>query len=197
VTALAVVLALTHPVPQVVRVLRTRSVAGVSGPTTWIGLAVNVAWVTYGVARGLAPVAVLSGAYVAGYVVIGALLVRGGNRRGLGTGVLAGVGLAGLAAFGGWGLLGTALALVVVPQYLPQVVEAWTGEDLTGLSPGTYVVAVLDGVVWGGFGLVAADAPLVLYGVVMVTVATAVLAGRARWAVRQRPAPVAVEPAFG
>jgi uncharacterized protein with PQ loop repeat len=192
VTAFAVVLALTHPVPQVVRVLRTRSVAGVSGPTTWIGFAVNVAWVTYGIARGLIPVAVLSGAYVAGYVVIGALLVRGGNRRGTGVGLLAGLLLVALTLVGGWGLLGTALALVVVPQYLPQVVEAWTGDDLTGLSPGSYVVAVLDGVVWGGFGLVAADAPLVLYGVVMVTVASAVLVGRSRWALRQQPRPAGI-----
>lgn len=194
-TALAVVLALTQPVPQIVRVLRTRSVAGVSGSTTWIGLAVNVAWVTYGVARGLAPVAVLSGAYVAGYVVIATLLVRRGNRRGVGIGLLAGATLAAITLTGGWSLLGTALALVVVPQYLPQVVEAWTSDDLTGLSPGTYVVAILDGVVWGGFGLIAADAPLVLYGVVMITVATAVLTGRARWVVRRGGATVVVEPA--
>jgi uncharacterized protein with PQ loop repeat len=187
VTALAVVLALTHPVPQVVRVLRTRSVAGVSGSTTWIGFAVNLSWATYGVARGLLPVAVLSAAYVAGYVVIGALLVRGGNRRGLGVGTLAGLGLIASVVLGGWGLLGTVLALAVVPQFLPQVVEAWTGDDLTGLSPGSYAVAVLDGVVWGGFGLVVSDRPLVLYGVVMVTVAGAVLAGRSRWALRQRP----------
>lgn len=197
VTALAVVLALTHPVPQVVRVLRTRSVAGVSGPTTWIGFAVNVAWVTYGIARGLVPVAVLSGAYVAGYVVVGVLLIRGGNRRGVGTALVAGAVMAGLTVLGGWALLGTLLALVVLPQFLPQVVEAWTSDDLTGLSPGTYVVGVLDGVVWGGFGLVVADRPLVLYGVVMGTVATAVLAGRARWAARQRGSLVELGPAAG
>ena len=194
-TALAVVLALSQPVPQVVRVLRTRSVAGVSGPTTWIGFTVNVAWVTYGVARGLLPVAVLSTAYVAGYVVVGFLLLRGGNRRGIGTGVAAAAVLAGLVVVGGWGLLGTALALTVVPQFLPQVVEAWTSDDLTGLSPGSYVVGLLDGIVWGSFGLMATDRPLVLYGVVMVTVATAVLVGRYRWAVRRGPGAVGVEPA--
>ena len=180
--------------PQIVRVIRTRSVAGVSGSTTWIGLAVNLAWVTYGVARGLVPVAVLSGAYVIGYLLIGTLLARGGNRRGVGTGMLAAAILAAITVTGGWALLGTALALVVVPQYLPQVIEAWTSDDLTGLSPGTYVVAILDGLVWGGFGLIAADSPLVLYGVVMIAVATAVLTGRARWVVRQEDA-VAIEPA--
>lgn len=194
-TAFAVVLALTQPVPQVLRVLRTRSVAGVSGPTTWIGVVVNAAWTIYGIARDLAPVAVLSGAYVLGYVVVAVLLVRAGNRLGLGTGVAAGALLAGATLLGGWALLGTLLALAVLPQFLPQVVEAWTADDLTGLAPGTYVLGLVDGVVWGGFGLVAADRPLVLYGVVMISVASAVLLGRARWAVRQ-PA-VAVEPVTG
>jgi uncharacterized protein with PQ loop repeat len=197
VTVFAVVLALTQPVPQIVRVLRTRSVAGVSGPTTWIGFVVNLAWVSYGIARGLLPVAILSGAYVAGYVVVGVLLVRGGNRRGVGTGLLAGIGLASLVSVGGWVALGTVLALAVLPQFLPQVIEAWTADDLTGLAPGTYLIGMLDGVVWGGFGLLVADRPLVLYGAVMCSVAAAVLVPRFRWAARQRAEPVTIELAAG
>lgn len=195
VTALAVVVALAHPVPQVVRVLRTRSVAGVSGPTTWLGFAINSAWVTYGVARGLLPVAVLSGAYVMGYVVVGVLLVRRGNRRGIGAGVLAAIGLAALVVVGGWAALGTVLALAVLPQFLPQVVEAWRADDLTGLAPGTYLIALVDGLVWGGFGAVAGDRPLVLYGVIMCSVAVAVLVPRYRWAARQ--VPVSAPPVAG
>jgi len=195
VTALAVVLALSHPVPQVVRVLRTRSVAGVSGPTTWMGFVVNVAWVSYGTASGLVPVAVLSLAYVAGYVAVGALLVRAGNRRGIGHAALAGAALAALTVAGGWTALGTVLALAVLPQFLPQVVQAWRAEDLTGLAPGTYVLGLLDGVVWGGFGLVAADGPLVLYGLVMCSVAVGVLVPRARWARRQDALGLALDPA--
>ena len=186
VTAFAVVLALTQPVPQIIRVLRTRSVAGVSGATTWLGFAINTAWVAYGVARGLLPVALLSTAYVVGYLVVGVLLVRGGNRTGIGTAALVGAGLAALAAIGGWVALGTVLALAVAVQFLPQVREAWTGDDLTGLAPGTYVVSGLDGIVWGGFGLLVSDGPLVLYGVIMVSVSVAVLVPRARWAARQR-----------
>jgi uncharacterized protein with PQ loop repeat len=196
VTALAVVVALAHPVPQVVRVLRTRSVAGVSGSTTWLGFAINVAWATYGAARGLLPVAILSGTYVVGYVTVGVLLVRRGNRRGIGTGLLAAAGLTALVLLGGWAALGTVLALAVLPQFLPQVFEAWTADDLTGLAPGTYLIAVLDGIVWGGFGFVASDGPLMLYGVVMCTVAVAVLVPRYRWAARQR-VPVSGDPAAG
>ena len=197
VTALAVVVALAHPIPQIVRVLRTRSVAGVSGSTTWLGCAINCAWVSYGIARGLVPVAVLSSAYVVGYVVVAVLLVRGGNRRGIATGALAAAALAALVVVGGWGALGTVLALAVLPQFLPQVVEAWTADDLTGLAPGTYLIAVLDGVVWGGFGVVAGDRPLMLYGVVMCSVAVAVLVPRYRWAARRTAVPVSGEPVAG
>lgn len=186
VAACAVVVALAHPVPQIVRVLRTRSVAGVSGSTTWLGFTINAAWVSYGVARGLVPVAVLSTAYVAGYAVVGVLLVSRGNRRGIGTGVLAAAGLAALVLVGGWVALGTVLALAVLPQFLPQVAEAWRSDDLTGLAPGTYVIGFVDGVVWGGFGAVAGDRPLMLYGVIMCAVAVAVLVPRYRWAARQR-----------
>ena len=63
-TGVAVVLALTQPVPQVVRVLRVGSVAGVSGATTWLGFAINAGWLAYGAAQGLLPVLVLSLAYV-------------------------------------------------------------------------------------------------------------------------------------
>jgi uncharacterized protein with PQ loop repeat len=180
-TVVAVVLALTQPVPQVVRVVRAGSIAGLSGPTTWLGFVINVGWLAYGWAQGLLPVLVLSIAYVVGYGTIGALLVRHGNRSGL-------LAAGGAAAAGsllvvmlGWTALGTVLALAVGFQFLPQVLLAWHSTDLSGLAPGTYVVAALDGVVWGGYGLAVADGPLMLYGVVMCTVAVAVLVPCRRW----------------
>ncbi len=180
-TGCAVVLALTQPVPQIVRLVRARSTAGVSGPTAWLGLAINLAWMAYGVARGLLPVTVLSTAYVAGYAGIVVLLVRGGNRRGPGTALAGAAGLAAVTVVGGWTTLGAVLALTVGAQFLPQVVEAWRSHDLTGLAPGTYVVCLLDGMVWGTYGIAVVDGPLMLYGVVMVTVAVLVLVPHRRW----------------
>jgi MtN3 and saliva related transmembrane protein len=190
-TAVAVVLAVTQPVPQVVRMLRTRSIAGLSGSTTWLGLTINSAWVAYGVGRGLLPVAVLSGAYVVGYATVGVLLLRHGMRRGTGTAALAAVGLIGFTLVAGWAALGTALALAVGVQFVPQVVQAWRSPDLSGLSAGTYWVCALDGAIWGAYGLVMVDLPLVLYGVVMLAVAVLVLVPRRRWARRTAMAPLA------
>ena len=181
-TGVAVVLAVTQPVPQVIRLVRTRSVAGVSGPTTWLGLTINGAWAAYGIGRGLLPLTVLSGAYVAGYAVIAALLVARGRRSGIGTGLAAAAVLTALTLTAGWAVLGTTLALAVGIQFVPQVVEAWRSDDLSGLAPGTYVVSAVDGAVWGTYGLAVADLPLVLYGVVMALVAALVLIPRRRWA---------------
>jgi MtN3 and saliva related transmembrane protein len=180
-TAMAVVLALTQPVPQVVRVLRVGSVAGVSGATTWLGFAINAGWLAYGAAQGLLPVLVLSLAYVVGYGTIGVLLLRHGNRSGVAGAAFAGMAGLVIVAGAGWTVLGTVLALAVGAQFLPQVVAAWRGHDLSGLAPGTYVVAAIDGLVWGSYGLVVADLPLVLYGVVMLSVAVLVLVPCARW----------------
>ena len=180
-TAVAVLLALTQPVPQIVRLARTRSAAGVSGPTAWLGLIINLAWMTYGISRSLVVVTIVSAPYVVGYAAIVALLVRSGNRRGPRTAIGAAVGLVAVTAFGGWTALGVVLALTVGAQFLPQVVEAWRAHDLTALAPGTYLVCLLDGLVWGGYGLAVADGPLVLYGIVMVTVAVLVLVPQQRW----------------
>ena len=183
-TGLAAALALSQPVPQIVRLLRTRSIAGVSGPTTWLGLTINAGWVAFGVARGLYPVAVLSVAYVVGYAAIAVLLARGGNRAGIGSGVVVAAGMVAVAAAFGWTTLGTGLALMVAAQFVPQVAMAWRSADLTALSTGTYVVCGLDGMVWGGYGLLHREAPLMLYGAVMLSVAVLVLVPKRRWTVR-------------
>lgn len=190
-TIVAVGLAITQPIPQVVRLLRTRSIAGLSGSTTWLGLTINSAWVAYGIGRDLPAVAILSGAYVAGYATVGTLLIRHGMRRGTGTAALAAVGLAAFTLVAGWAALGTALALAVGVQFVPQVVQAWRSPDLSGLSAGTYWVCALDGAIWGAYGLVMVDVPLVLYGLVMLAVAVLVLVPRRRWARRTAIAPPA------
>lgn len=180
-TAVAVLVAVTQPVPQVVRMVRTGSVAGVSGPTTWLGLVINAGWLAYGLGRGLPPVAVISGAYVLGYAAIGSLLVHRGNSRGLAVAGAAATALTVLTFARGWTTLGAVLAVAVGVQFLPQVVEAWRADDLTGLAPGTYAVAGVDGLVWGSYGVLVVDGPLMLYGLIMVAVAVLVLVPRRRW----------------
>ncbi len=180
-TAMALVLAIVQPVPQVLRVLRGGRIAGVSGSTTWLGFALNAGWLAYGAAQGLLPLLVLSAVYAMGYGAVGILLVSRGNRSGIGVAAVVAAFGALLVVAAGWTALGTVLALAVGVQFLPQVVEAWRGTDLSGLAPGTYVVAAVDGVVWGGYGLVIGDLPLVVYGVIMCSVAVLVLVPLHRW----------------
>ncbi len=122
--------------------------------------------------------------YIVGWGLIVGLLLRHGNRTGPPMALAAAGGLGAVAALGGSGPLGAVLALTVGAQFLPQVAEAWRSTDLTALAAGTYVVCLLDGLVWGSYGLVAADGPLQLYGAVMTGVAVAVLVPRYRWSRR-------------
>ena len=114
--------------------------------------------------------------------MIAALLWRRGNRRGVGVATGAALACAALAVTAGWTVVGTALALTVGAQFVPQVAMAWRSDDLTALAGGTYLVCAVDGVVWGGFGVLSADGPLVLYGAVMLSVAVLVLVPKRRWA---------------
>lgn len=188
VTIVAAALALSQPIPQIVRLVRSRSVAGVSAATTWLGVTINATWIAYGAARDLLPIVVVSVIYLAGWLAIAALLVAGGNRRGVPTALAAAVAFAGVGAVAGWAAVGTVLGLVVAVQFIPQIRAAWTTIDLAGLAPGTYVVCLADGIIWGGFGVAVADAPLVLYGVLMAAAAIAVLVPQRRWARQLRVA---------
>lgn len=188
VTVVAAALALSQPLPQILQLARSRSIAGVSAATTWIGVAVNAAWVAYGLGRGHPPIIVVSVLYLIGYLAIAGLLVAGGNRRGVPTALAATAAFVAIGATAGWTAVGTVLGLVVGVQFIPQIVEAWSGADLAGLAPGTYRISLADGIIWGGFGLIVADGPLVLYGVLMATAAVAVLIPQRRWARQLRPA---------
>lgn len=174
-------LALAQPVPQVLRLRRTGHTDGISPTAMWLGVGINLIWIGYCVARDLPAVAAVSAVYLAGYGAIVALLVAHGRRRGVRYAVAAVAAAGALQLAGGWGLVGTALGLAVGIQYLPQVVAAWRSPSLAGLAPGMYLVTLLDGAVWGLFGLLEDDRPLVLYGAIMLTVSVAVLAAWLRW----------------
>jgi uncharacterized protein with PQ loop repeat len=181
VIVLALVLACAQPVPQVVRLLRTHSVEGVSSATTMLGVVVAVAWIAYGLARGLPTVYLLSFVFLAGYLVTATLLWQRGRRSGVGLAALLASGFVAVTAGLGWTALGLVLGAVAIAQFAPQVIEANRATDLSGLAPGTCVVWLLDGIVWGGYGLLVDDGPLLVYAVVMFGVGAGVLVPWFRW----------------
>ena len=78
------------------------------------------------------------------------------------------------------GYLAAALAVGVLVTQGPQVWRACRERDLSGLSPATWGLSILDAAAWGAYGVAADDAALIGYAVVLSSSAVVVLT-RIRW----------------
>lgn len=73
------------------------------------------------------------------------------------------------------GALAVGLAAGVLVTQGPQVRKALQEEDLSGLTPATWWLSVLDATTWGVYGLALGDAALLSYFIVLLTCSIVVL----------------------
>ena len=187
VAAAGTVLAGGFLLPQIIRVVRSGDVAGVSPVWAGFGLVTNLAWVLYLGRNGIWGAVIAPGLAVLAYgITLGVIRGRGGPWA-MASVAYAAV-LAGLVA--GAGMAGIALFLVMAPvvQLAPAVAAAYRSRCPSGLSPATWALSVVEAGLWGVYGWMVADPALVGYGVVtsggslLVLVRLALLAPRVRLA---------------
>lgn len=173
--------------PQIIRVVRSGDVAGVSPVWAGFGLVTNLAWVLYLGRNGIWAAVLAPGIAVLAYgVTLGVLRGRGGPWA-LASVAYSAV-LAGLVAAAG--MAGIALFLVIAPgvQLVPAVAAAYRSRCPSGLSPVTWALSLAEAGLWGLYGWMVADPALVGYGVVtsggslLVLARLALLAPRVRLA---------------
>jgi uncharacterized protein with PQ loop repeat len=163
--------------PQPVRLWRTGVPDGVSPMAAMNSSLSDLGWILYGTAAGLVPV------WLTALVALGPglwtvwLLRRETTRRDL---LWSALWLATIALAWASGTLAAILGVSVVVNQGPQVVRALRHDDLRGVSPTTYVLALADAALWGAYGLAAADVAVVGYAVVLLAAAVTVL-GRIWW----------------
>lgn len=175
------VLGAAMSLPQVVRLLRTRQVSGVSPAWAALSVVTNLWWLAYGVGVGswaIVPVAAVS---VLGYTAILAALAAFGGLVSGRTGVLVPVlAVAGLPALGlvlgGWAAAGVVLGALYAVQLAPAVLGAYRAADLRGVSGGTWGIAWLEAALWGVYGIAAGDAGLLALAVAGLAMSSLVLA---------------------
>jgi len=172
------VLAVLALVPQILKLYRTGLVDGVSPTWAAFGLVTNVAWTAYLAQEGLwltVPATVLVSV---AYAMTFTLLVRAGV--GISTPVIAaavwGAALLVVAAVGGWSALGIVLGLSHAVQAAPSIWTAYRSPTPRGIAPGTWAIALAEGLLWGYYGWWYADVPLVLFAVVASAASVAMLA---------------------
>ena len=165
--------------PQAVRLLRTRSVEGVSGTWAGVGVAMNLWWFSYGVANGVWAVVPVSVAATALYATVAALYVRelrAAALPGLAFGVL-GLGVVPLPflVFGGWEPAGLAIGLSYGVQFTPAVLAAMRSRNPVGVSAGTWLMAWVEAAIWLGYSLTIDDVALLAGGASGLLMATLIL----------------------
>jgi uncharacterized protein with PQ loop repeat len=187
----ATVLATVGLLPQVAKLIRTRVPDGVS--ITWAGFGVvtNTAWAVYLISQELwlavpSVVMVVAG-YAATFLVLARLGTPWNRAVALGAGwavVLVGTGLA-----TGWAGLGTLLGFSYIVQVAPGLWVAYRTPQPKGISPATWTIALVEGLLWGYYGWWHGDVPLMIFAVVATAASTAMLA---RYAFTRRRLPVEV-----
>lgn len=142
-------------VPQLVRVLRTRSVAGVSAVSQVLALAGTAGFGAYGLLTGsLALVASRPLTLVSSTMVLWLVVRADPSRRGpvLVAGAVAAAGMVSVVVSPEW-LAAWCSVLVVLPV-VPQALEVRRSDDVAGVSVATWVLAAATDALWAGYGLV-------------------------------------------
>ena len=165
--------------PQARHLARTRRVDGVSA--TWIGvsIAINGWWIAYAIAVQvwvLLPVSIIS---VVLYGTIGIFFGREVGRGAIPGLLVGGLGL-GMVPLpfllaGGWAVAGVVVGLCYGLQLVPAVGAAYRSRVLAGISPGTWIIAWVESMLWLGYGLGVLDAALIAGGAVGAVMSAAIL----------------------
>ncbi len=173
------VLGATMALPQAIRLLRTGRCDGVSGGWAGLSLAMNLWWLSYGLASGLWSLVPVSAVAAALYVVIAVTWTRLRGRialREVALGFAVGLFPVPFLVVGGWSLAGLAIGVGYGVQLAPAVVATYRTRTLHGVAAGTWLMAWTEAAIWLVYGVTLADGALLIGGASGVALSTAVLA---------------------
>jgi hypothetical protein len=190
----ATALAMIYTWPQLARVRRTGDIAGVSISAAALTVSSELGWAVYLGGEGLWS-AVPEGAFnITANALLAVAVMRAGGSAGLA--------LAGAAAWlvvllaarwlGGPAALAALLGLAYAVQLTPAVVTAWRTWSPSGIAAPTWVLRLGEAVLWGVYGHLRHDPPLVMFGV-LGTVESALILVR-KYVTRHRPSVTAMRP---
>lgn len=154
--------------PQVFRLRRRGTLDGVSAKWVGVGLAMNSWWLAYALATGLRDLIPLAAISILLYADLARSIVRLSGRGSTIKMAKGGLLLAWVPAVfmpaAGWAGAGLAIGLCYGIQFMPAAFEAWRADRLDGLSPATWVLALIEAVAWFTYGFLAEDTALVVGG---------------------------------
>lgn len=175
----ATLLAFACTLPQLAKLVRGSSAAGISVAALANSTISGIAWAMYGVAER--DVWVALPAFVSLPATAGALVLAwrgGGSRARLWLPVAwSAVILAATAAVPlvGERPLATVLGFSVALLITPAAVTAWRSHDVSGIAASGWAILIVDATLSGAYGVLAGVGACVLYGIVATVGAVAIL----------------------
>jgi uncharacterized protein with PQ loop repeat len=187
----ASIVAVVTLMPQLRRLRRTGDVAGVSLTWAFLGAVTNAAWFGYLLSQRLWAGMPSVVCMVVLYGALASALVRRGVawRSPTLLAVLWSLFLAALGPVGGLVVLGLVLGLSYGVQVAPSVWSAYRTWAPSGVSPGTWAIALVEVSLWGLYGLGKGDVPIQVFALTGISSSLAMLA---RWAATRRRMPAAL-----
>lgn len=170
-------LGVTRAMPQLVRLLRARHAHGVSVDTSATSAVVSSGWIFYGFWTHQFSISFASGATAFIFALITLTALRFGRQaREI---QIAPLWLVVLLLFGGIGGakgLSIVLPISVLAANIPQVWVAYKEGNLTDLSLGTWLLAMAEGLLWSGYGIVQHDLSVLVNNSFLVATSAMIVA---------------------
>ena len=155
-----------HIVPQIVKLMRTGRIEGVSAAWASVAVTLNFGWMAYAIAEEYW--IVIPSIVVATVSFGSALYLMHRNGADVRPGALMSAAVAvasvGIQMAAGWTVLATVLALSNGLYLGPSVLTVWRSHAPAGVSPLTWALAVLEGLLWGSYGALVASGPITVFG---------------------------------
>jgi uncharacterized protein with PQ loop repeat len=159
-------------IPQPLRILRTRSLSGLSPIGTGIYFVTELGWVSYGITSGLVVVLLTA---LAATVLSGLQLALLWSRRRPNDLWWMLLWATGLAASLVMGAIGAMLVLGLVIGLGPQAWAAWRSSSVSGVSLWRWVLSGTSGMLWCTYGVLMGEFPLMATGSVGMVCASLAL----------------------
>jgi uncharacterized protein with PQ loop repeat len=175
--AAATVLSVCCTWPQVARIRRTGDIAGVSVAAAALTVGSEIGWTVYLAGEALWS-AVPEGVFniAANTLLVLAVRRAGGSTR---TALLISVTWLAILLTGRWlggpEAIAALLGLAYLVQLTPAVVTAWRIWSPSGIATSTWTMRLVESALWGAYGYVRGDPPLIVFGILGVTESTAIL----------------------
>jgi len=165
--------------PQALKLARTQKVDGVSAVWIGVSMAINAWWTVYAIHESVWALIPVSTVSLALYAGMGLIYLRSVGKSSL-HGFVVGAFVLGMAPLpvlltSGWEAAGLAIGLSYGIQLAPAVVSAYRTRALDGVSPGTWIISLVEALLWLAYGAMIADLALLAGGTVGTVMASAIL----------------------